>query len=318
MSKVAEWRRNLDLGISRRGFVAGTAAAGALAATGFRFGSPPMIQERPDIAVAHGPDVEKNARAVIETLGGMAAFVKAGDVVNLLPNAQGSHPGASTNPVLTKTVLEMCKEAGATEVRWLTWLPQQNWERSNLAPLLEASGAKLIAVDINAEDQWDTFDVPRGVKLKQVRIFKVLNECDVFISMPIFKDHLGCRFTGVLKNYMGTSHAMDNRTFHPTFEGENLLHMEHCIADLNTVVRKPDLCVCDAMTILTSKGPFGPGEIAKPNKVVAGVDRVAVDSYGATILGLSGPEINMINNAFAHGLGEIDLSKLSIKELEVA
>jgi len=303
---------------TRRTFVAGTAVAGALAATGFRFGIPLSGGERPDVAAAHGEDVVKNTRAVVEALGGMGAFVKAGNVVNILPNAQGSHPGTSTGPILTKTVVEMCKEAGAKAVRWLTWLPERNWERSNLKPLLEGSGAELVLVDIEADDQWETFEIPRGVKLKKVRVYKALNECDVFISMPIFKDHIGCRFTGVLKNYMGASHALDNRTFHPSFEGENLVHMEHCIADLNVAARKPDLCVCDAMTILTSKGPFGPGDIAKPNKVVAGVDRVAVDSYGATILGLSGSEINMIKNANAHGLGEMDLGKLTVKEIEVA
>ena len=302
---------------TRRTFVAGTAVAGALAATGLRFGMP-LSGGGPDVAVAHGADVAKNARAAVEMLGGMAAFVKAGNVVNILPNAQGSHPGTSTNPILTKTVVEMCKEAGAKVVRWLTWLPERNWERANLKPLVEGSGAELVVVDIEAEDPWEMLEIPRGVTLKQIRVCKALNECDVFISMPIFKDHLGCRFTGVLKNYMGVSHAMDNRTFHPTFEGENLVHMEHCIADLNIAVRKPDLCVCDAMTILTSKGPFGPGDITKPQKVVAGVDRVAVDSYGATLLGLSGPEINMIKNASAHGLGEMDLAKLTVKEMEVA
>jgi len=75
--------------------------------------------------------------------------------------------------------------------------------------------------------------------------------------------------------------------------------MEQCIADLNTVVRKADLIVADAMTILTSKGPFGPDDIAKPDKVVAGFDRVALDSYGATLLGLEGRKFMMIqcNNA---------------------
>ena len=130
-----------------------------------------------------------------------------------------------------------------------------------------------------------------------VVVESVLDECDVFINLPIFKDHIGSRFTGSLKNYMGASHPTDNRLFHPTFEGEDLLRMEQCIADLNTVVRKPDLIVADAMTILTSKGPFGPGDIAKPQKVIAGIDRVALDSYGATLLGLEGKDVKMIADA---------------------
>jgi uncharacterized protein (DUF362 family) len=117
---------------------------------------------------------------------------------------------------------------------------------------------------------------------------------------------------------MGASHPTDNRLFHPSFEGEDLLRMEQCIADLNTVVRKPDLIVADAMTILTSKGPFGPGDIAKPQKVIAGIDRVALDSYGATLLGLEGNDVKMITDAHKLGLGEIDLDKVRIQEMEVA
>ena len=151
--------------------------------------------------------------------------------------------------------------------------------------------------------------------MSEVRVFKALWECAVFISLPIFKDHIGSRFTGSLKNYMGASHPTDNRAFHPTFEGEDLAHMEQCIADLNTVVRKPDLIVADAMTILTSKGPFGPGDIVSPQQVVAGTDRVALDAYGATLLGLKGAEVEKIRKASEHGLGQIDIDAVTIRRI---
>jgi uncharacterized protein (DUF362 family) len=175
----------------------------------------------------------------------------------------------------------------------------------------------VVKVDHEDDSQWRSLEIPQGKALKQVKVFEALWDCDVFISLPIFKDHIGSRFTGVLKNYMGASHPKDNRTFHPTFEGEDLLHMEQCIADLNTVVRKPDLVIADAMTILTSKGPFGPGDISRPHQVVAGTDRVAVDSYGATLLGLDGPGVTMVKNAADLGLGEIDLGKVEIKKFEL-
>jgi uncharacterized protein (DUF362 family) len=303
-------------GVTRREFVAAGAAAGTLLASGVGFGE--QIKEPPpDLVVAHGPDVAKNTAAVIEALGGIGVFVRAGDVVNILPNAQGSHPGTSTDPVLVKTVVDLCKKAGAKEIRWLTWQSGKYFERSNIAELVKASGARFVQVDSEDETQWNSLEVPRGVALKKIRVFKAIDECDVFINMPIFKDHIGSRFTGSLKNYMGASHPTDNRLFHPTFEGEDLLRMEQCIADLNTVVRKPDLIVADAMTILTSKGPFGPGDIANPSKVTAGFDRVALDSYGATLLGLEGREVSMIHDAHKLGLGEIDLGKLRIKEMEV-
>ena len=303
-------------GITRRDFVAAGAAAGTLLATGVGFGD--LAQgPSPDLVVAHGPDVAKNTAAVIEAHGGIGAFVRPGQIVNILPNAQGSHPGTSTDPTLVKTVVDLCKKAGAKEVRWLTWQSGKYFERSNIAQLVEGSGAKFIQVDSADESQWNNFEVANGVALEKIRVFKILDDCDVFINMPIIKDHIGSRFTGSLKNYMGASHPTDNRLFHPTFEGEDLARMEQCIADLNTVVRKPDLIIADAMTILTSKGPFGPGDIAKPNKVIAGIDRVALDSYGATLLGLTGSEVKMIVDAHQLGLGEIDLGKVRIKEMEL-
>ena len=301
-------------GMTRRDFVATGAAAGTFLVAGGGFGEQAQATP-PDLAVAHGPDVARNTTAVIEALGGIGAFVRPGQIVNILPNAQGSHPGTSTDPVLVKTVVDLCQQAGAEEVRWLTWQSGKYFERSNIANLVKGSGAEFLQVDSDDDSQWDNFEVPDGVALDTIRVFKVLDECDVFINPPIFKDHIGSRFTGSLKNYMGASHPTDTRLFHPTFEGEDLARMEQCIADLNTVVRRPDLIIADAMTILTSKGPFGPGDIAKPNQVIAGTDRVALDAYGATLLGLQGSEVSMIANAHKLGLGEIDLDKVKIEKI---
>ncbi len=300
--------------LTRRDFVVAGTAAGVAAATGLGFGTG-HATTAPDLAVAHGPDVARNVVSVIEAMGGIGSFVRKGQVVNILPNAQGTHPGTSTDPTLVRTVVELCKKAGASDVRWLTWISGKYWERSKIASLSEDSGATMVKIDSEDPAQWRTVEVPAAVALPKVRVFKALWDCDVFISMPIFKDHIGSRFTGSLKNYMGASHPTDNRDFHPTFEGEDLVHMEQCIADLNTVVRAPDLIVADAMTILTSKGPFGPGDIASPHQVVAGTDRVAVDAYGATLLGLEGSEVTMIRRAADHGLGRIDLGELEIRRI---
>ncbi len=299
--------------LTRRDFVVTGTAAGVAAASGLRFGAatPPA----PDLAVAHGPDVVRNTTSVIEAMGGMGSFVRKGQVVNILPNAQGTHPGTSTDPALVRTVVDLCMEAGASEVRWLTWISGKYWDRSAIATLSESSGATMVKIDAENPDQWRTLAIPSGVALSEVRVFNALWECDVFISLPIFKDHIGSRFTGSLKNYMGASHPTDNRAFHPTFEGADLAHMEQCIADLNTVVRTPDLIVADAMTILTSKGPFGPGDIASPQQVVAGTDRVALDAYGATLLGLEGAEVDMIRKASEHGLGRINIDAVTIRRI---
>jgi len=109
-----------------------------------------------------------------------------------------------------------------------------------------------------------------------------------------------------------------NRTFHRDgweTDIDAIGHLDQCIADLNTVI-SPDLCVVDATEFITTNGPFGPGELTRPGKVVAGTDRVAIDAYCCTLWGLEGKDIIHIRKAHEHGLGEIDLTKLCIEERE--
>ena len=83
------------------------------------------------------------------------------------------------------------------------------------------------------------------------------------------------------------------------------------------LVRKPDLCVYDATVMLWTNGPSGPGKLAKPQVVFAGTDRVALDVYGANLLGIKGDEILTARMAHHHGLGEINLTRLQIQEVSL-
>jgi uncharacterized protein (DUF362 family) len=161
--------------------------------------------------------------------------------------------------------------------------------------------------------------IPNGKALKEARIMREFYKNDVFINMPITKDHAGNKFTGTMKNYMGLNYRTNNRTFHK--EGwrtvaSDIEFLDLCIADLNTII-KPTLNIVDATELIITNGPMGPGKVIKPQKVVAGLDRVAVDSYCCTLWGLKAEDIYMIKAGFAHGLGQMDLSKVKIKEVTV-
>jgi uncharacterized protein (DUF362 family) len=66
---------------------------------------------------------------------------------------------------------------------------------------------------------------------------------------------------------------------------------------------------------VTTNGPFGPGKLARPQKVVAGADPVAVDAYCARLLGLDAHAVSMIRLSAAAGLGQADLKRTKIVEL---
>ena len=62
-------------------------------------------------------------------------------------------------------------------------------------------------------------------------------------------------------------------------------------------------------------GPFGPGAVKKPQKIVVGTDRVAIDAYCAPIQGVDPKKSIQITAASKLGLGQADLKKLKIKDV---
>ena len=148
------------------------------------------------------------------------------------------------------------------------------------------------------------------------------------INLPIIKNHTGVKMTGTLKNMMGLASYRTNLTFHlgpkyvQTLVRElgnffsDMDHFSQCVADLN-LVRKVDLCVVDATEFITTNGPTGPGKMSRPNQIVAGTDRVAIDALCCHYLGLDPSDIGMIQKAHQNKLGTIDLDSLVISRTSV-
>ncbi|MBN1273391.1 MAG: DUF362 domain-containing protein [Candidatus Aminicenantes bacterium] len=312
--------------IGRRTFFKKSAHVGISAAVGGSFLSPLMGRLRqvtgkdiPDVAVVHGEDAFKNTMRAVEMTGGIEKFVPKDSKVALLPNTQSAHPGTFTKPEILRGVIHLCQKAGAAEVNILSLLSEKNWEDSGLLPVIREEGAQLKLVDNKDESLFKAIPVPQGKALKEAMVMKEFYNNDVFITMPITKDHAGNKFTGTLKNMMGLNFRSSNRTFHQSgwqSDPDAIEHLDQCIADLNTVL-KPHLCIVDAMEIITTKGPFGPGNLIKPQKIVAGMDRLAVDAYCASIWGLKAEDIIMINKGREHGLGCMDLNRLNIQEVDL-
>ncbi len=311
----------MDKRIGRREFFKQSVRIGFSTAIGFGFAS--LLEgeaslpdgESVDICVATGSDYYASTLKAVECLGGMKKFVPKDAKVALLPNSQSRHPGTFTKPEVVQAVIGMCKKAGAEEVNCLTWLKREYWEDSGLAAAVHEAGASMKFVE-DEEAEFKSVPVPGWKAMKEVMIMKEFYNHDVFIDMPITKDHAGNKFTGTQKNLMGLNYRTNNRLFHRKdwqTNPKSIEYLDQCIVDLNKVI-KPALCVVDATEFITTNGPFGPGELAKPQKVVAGMDRVAIDAYCATLWGMRGEDIFMIKLGSEQGLGEIDLKKVKIKE----
>jgi len=88
------------------------------------------------------------------------------------------------------------------------------------------------------------------------------------------------------------------------------------IVDINSAV-KPTLTIIDAYRVMLRNGPTGGSlaDVAEKKTVIAGVDRVAVDAYGMTLFGVKPEQVEYLRLAFERGLGQLDLSRVSIEEI---
>src|SRR4030067_896351 len=238
-----------------------------------------------DISVVVGRDYHQSTMRAVELLGGMERFVPKNSKVALLPNTQSKNPGTYTRPEIVRSVIQICKKAGAKEINCLSWLPEKYWEATGLKKAVGEEGASLKITNLKDSSLFKTVAIPKGKLLKEAKILAEFFNHDVFIDMPIAKDHVGNRFTGTMKNLMGLDFPEVNKFFHTGDKDypDDIEHLDQCIADLNTII-SPALCVVDATAMITTNGPFGPGELIYPERVVAGTDRVAVDSYCTTFL----------------------------------
>jgi uncharacterized protein (DUF362 family) len=278
-------------------------------------------KSKADISVVSGKDFYKCTIKAIKNLGGINQFISKGDTVGLLINSSFKNPGTYTKPDIVIAIARLCFEAGAKEVRLLKDESLSYFKRSQIYK----KHRTLVKILKSMDSDHSTMKVPKAKNLKEMNIYEDLLEHDVLINLPILKHHNGTNFTCNLKNMMGVTNFSTNMKFHfgPNYAvgaikemGDwyaNVDHLSQCIADLNTV-RKADLCIVDASAILTENGPSGPGKIKKINKVIAGKDPVAVDSYCCRFLGLKPQNVAMIKKAYEHKIGEMNVSKLKILE----
>jgi uncharacterized protein (DUF362 family) len=299
-----------DQAITRRKFLKTAAAGVAIGLIGRPSFS--VAKDDYDLAVVSGEPVIATRKA-LEAIGGMSRFVKKGQRVVLKPNmsfARTPDFSATTHPLVVVTVAQACMESGAQQVLVL----DHTLHRAELC--LERAGIRdacknipgVHVLTLQEKKFFREIKIPQGTVLESVEVMKDVLESPVLINIPVAKSHSATGVSMGLKGLMGV--IWDRESFHSRF------NINQAIADLATVI-KPQLTILDATRALTSGGPGGPGEVKKPNLVVAGVDPVAVDSFGVGIVpwygqNFKGRQVEHLLIAHQRGLGKIDVDQLRI------
>ena len=304
--------------ISRREFIQKGLTTGLALGGGMVWGEVQTVWAQrppgntPDLVAVknHEPDVMFNK--AIKMMGGMKRFVKKGQTVVVKPNIgfpKTPDIGATTNPLLVKSVVEHCLGAGARKVYVFDHvatsaygMAQKCYQVSGIAGAAKDAGAIIAPGD--AKKYYHKVDIPGAGVLTSTRVHELVLESDVLINVPVLKNHGHTRLTMAMKNLMGI--VWDRMDYH--YSG-----LDQCIAEF-CLFKKPDLNVLDAYRVLLRNGPqgAGPQDVSFQKSLVLSTDIVACDTAAAKIFGQDPKTVKYIQTAHDMGIGNMDLEQLKI------
>jgi uncharacterized protein (DUF362 family) len=284
-------------------------AEGARQVRDFRLKGAPS-PELPDFVVAkNDPNPAVLTRRAVEAMGGMKRFVSRGDIVVVKPNIGWDRMpihAANTNPDVVATVVKMAFEAGAKRVVVTDAScndPNRCFQRSGIWRAAYALGADVI---LPAEHRFRMMRL-NGDVLDEWPVYTPLVQADKVINVPVAKHHNLAKYTGAMKNWYGSLGGRRNRLHQ---------NIDVSVADLATFMR-PTLVVVDATRILMRNGPQGGNvdDTREMNTVIATVDQVAADSYGATLIGQRRENVPYLKMGHDRGLGTMFWENLRVREV---
>ena len=267
------------------------------------------VQGAVEMAIVRGPDPAANVRRAVEAMGGMGRFVKRGERVVIKPNIGWNRlpeQAANSNPDVVAEVVRLVAAAGAGKI-WVTDVsvntPEQCFARSGIEKAAKAAGAIVVRPNATAFREVDV----SGKLLHTGDVLFPFVEADRVINVPVVKQHGLSGATMAMKNWYGVLGGQRVKL-------HQNIHLS--IVDLAAMV-KPTLTIMDATRILLANGPTGGSlaDVKQMDTIAVSSDEVALDAFGAGLLGLSPSDLGFIVEGMKAGLGTPQWQSLKTVEL---
>lgn len=239
---------------------------------------------------------------------GLAALLPQSGRVLIKPNLVADQPPPMTTPArlvgeivrylrAIRPECELIVGDGCGSLKYDTW---QVFRNQGYIAMAEDCG--IVLIDLN--------EAPvRSLANSQCRRWPVMHLPEIvldsfLISVPVLKAHSMAGLTLTMKNMMGAAppayYQQDGHWKKAAFHED----IQSAVFDLNRY-RTPDFTVLDATVGMPEAHLWGPVCDPPKNRLAAGADPVAMDAYGAGLLGVDWRRTGHIRKA--HGvLGEAE------------
>ena len=274
----------------------------------------PIVTIKPfsDVYISTGNGLLKPViKKGFDALGGIEKFVKPGQSVLLKPNlTAGADPstGGTTDvkfcEAVAELIMEHCKP-GPVYIGENTGAgnaTMEAYKRFGYVDMCESHGIGLI--DFTEAERAD-IPITGAMYADVVSLPKIIVDVDVFITLPILKNHDTVCITAAVKNSFG---LVTNETRRQAHRDDAI---EQYLVDIGQA-RSPDFSIVDGR--IGMEGIAGGSYFDHPrfaNRIIMGADPVAVDVVCTHIMEQN-PRVRYLQWADEYGLGNCNLDYINI------
>lgn len=261
-------------------------------------------------------EVKRSLAALIDKLGGLERYVKAGQTVAIKPNIVSDHGlkkdgtvvgGVVTDKKVVKALVELLLPLagkviiaeGSSINRSATTKMFAHYGYDEVVAL---NPDKVSLVDLNT-DRLIEKPVPGGKRMQSRQIPVTLHEADVIISLPVMKIHFAAIVSLSIKNLQGAVPPLEKYMSHFFGLWQSLVNISHLV--------KPDLIIIDGTTALEDFGPIS-GTPKPMHILIGGTNPVAVDAVTMRIMGIDPAESPPVFLAYMQGFGPIESDMIEV------
>lgn len=197
------------------------------------------------------------------------------------------------------------------------------WQRFGYENLLREYG-QVELVDLNDDDVVDGYTVRRDGSHNPIRRSKLAHEADVTISLAPMKVDSTTGVSLSVQNWTLGTWVVPSRVSAtgrvwarwPWLDEEGLMAHHKSIAALYKQL-PCDVAIVDGVLAMEGEGPVR-GTAVSSEVVLAGMDPLAVDAVGATLMGFDPGQIGYLYFAHEDGLGSIHMSRMNVPPMGMA
>jgi uncharacterized protein (DUF362 family)/Pyruvate/2-oxoacid:ferredoxin oxidoreductase delta subunit len=233
--------------------------------------------------------------------------------VLIKPNVINPKPPESavcTHPTVVRAVAEIACEAGCTVLvadepgYAMTGVPEEVFGKAGILAALEGLP---VEVDLLKRGGYRKIQIADPLRVPEVAIATRALDADLIINLPKCKTHQQTLLTGAVKNMFGTVAPRQRIQTHMVGTASALAE---ALADTFSAC-VPQVNLMDAVMGMEGKGPSN-GTPRPIGAILASEDAVALDAVVESMTGFRPGEVELTVAAARKGLGENDLSQISV------